>query len=55
MIEEWRPIPGYEGLYEVSSYGKVRSLDRFIIDSLGHRRFYKGKVLKQIKDKYGYL
>ena len=56
MIEEiWRPIPGYEGLYEVSSYGRVRSLDRFIVDSLGHRRFYKGKVLSPIKDKYGYL
>ena len=27
-MEEWRPIPGYEGLYEVSSYGQVRSLPR---------------------------
>lgn len=26
--EEWRPIPGYEGLYEVSDLGRVRSLDR---------------------------
>lgn len=25
MIEEWRQIPGYEGLYEVSSYGRVRN------------------------------
>ena len=24
--EEWRPIPGYEGLYEVSNYGLVKSL-----------------------------
>ena len=23
--EEWKPIPGYEGMYEVSSYGRVRS------------------------------
>lgn len=23
--EEWRPVPGYEGLYDVSSYGRVRS------------------------------
>ena len=23
--EEWKPIPGYEGLYEVSNYGRVRS------------------------------
>ena len=27
-VEEWRPIAGYEGLYEVSSLGRVRSLDR---------------------------
>lgn len=26
--EEWRPIKGYEGLYEVSSFGRVRSLAR---------------------------
>lgn len=28
--EEWRPIAGYEGLYEVSSLGRVRSLDRLV-------------------------
>ena len=28
MSEEWRPVVGYEGLYEVSSYGRVRSVDR---------------------------
>ena len=27
-IEIWKPVVGYEGLYEVSSYGRVRSLDR---------------------------
>ena len=26
-MEEWKSIPGYEGLYEVSSYGRVRSLE----------------------------
>lgn len=51
MIEEWRPIEGYEGLYEVSNLGRVKSIDRYVIDSLGHRRFYKGKVLSPIKDK----
>jgi len=28
MIEEWKSVVGYEGLYEVSSLGNVRSLDR---------------------------
>lgn len=27
--EEWRPIPGYEGLYEVSNMGRVKSLKRY--------------------------
>ena len=27
-VEEWRPVVGYEGLYEVSSHGAVRGLDR---------------------------
>ena len=50
MIEEiWRPIEGYEGLYEVSNLGRVRSLDRFFY------RLHKGKVLSPTKDRYGYL
>lgn len=28
--EEWRPVIGYEGLYEVSNLGNVRSVDRFV-------------------------
>ena len=51
MIEEWRPIEGYEGLYEVSSYGKVRSLDRY--DRMN--RFWKGRILKSYTDTVGYL
>lgn len=31
MTEEWRPVRGYEGLYEVSASGKVRSTKRGII------------------------
>jgi len=28
MPETWKPVVGYEGLYEVSNFGRVRSLDR---------------------------
>lgn len=31
MEEIWKPIEGYEGLYEISSYGRVKSLKRNII------------------------
>lgn len=46
---EWRPVIGYEGLYEVSSTGLVRSLDRkiVVVNSLCGEfiRIHKGKVL----------
>ena len=35
VSEEWRPVPRYEGLYEVSNRGGVRSVDR--IDAAGRR------------------
>ena len=55
MIEEWRPVVGYEGLYEVSSYGRVRSVDRYVKVGYGSYRLHKGKVLSPAKNKYGYL
>lgn len=33
--EEWRPIPDYEGIYEVSGHGRVRSVDRYILPGRG--------------------
>jgi len=41
---EWRPVVGYEGLYEVSSNGLVRSLPR----RGGNNRTYGGKTLSII-------
>ena len=52
MTEEiWRPIEGYEGLYEVSNTGQVRSLDRY--DE--RNRFLKGRILRLSDDGRGYL
>lgn len=47
--EEWLPVVGYEGLYEVSNRGRVRSLDRFI-----GRRFWPGKQLSLALHTFGY-
>ena len=47
VVEEWRPVAGYQGIYEVSNLGGVRSIDRRIINSLGHHRFYPGKTMSQ--------
>lgn len=49
IIEEWRPIAGYEGLHEVSDQGRVRSLDRALRDKNGLLKKFKGRVLKNIK------
>lgn len=53
-MEEWRPVPGYEGLYEVSDHGGVRSLPRDIVCSNRVTR-RSGKVLKTNTNTSGYL
>jgi hypothetical protein len=44
--EEWRSIIGYEGLYEISNFGRIKSLQR---------PYQKLIIKKQKIDKYGYL
>ena len=53
--EIWKSVEGYEGLYQVSSYGRVRSLDRMVINSDGVKRLFKGRILKPNKVRNGYL
>lgn len=57
-VEEWRGIPGYEGLYEVSSFGRIRSLDHYANQLTRHggvtRHVYRGRVLKPRVAKNGY-
>jgi hypothetical protein len=47
MQELWRPVVGYEGLYEVSDKGAVRSVDRMKRGLKDSRYFVKGRVLRQ--------
>jgi hypothetical protein len=44
--EEWRPVPRYEGRYEVSDHGRVRSLDAYCGNRFGTRTLRKGRMLK---------
>lgn len=53
-IEVWKPVVGYEGLYEVSSFGRVRSIDRITTNSLGRKYFSKGVILKWALNRGGY-
>lgn len=54
-IEElWVDVKDYEGLYQVSNLGRVKSLDRINKHSEGNIRIIKGKILKiQINNKRG--
>lgn len=59
MKEEWRDIPGYEGSYQASTLGRIRSLDRVIMRGGSKRRGpyearLKGKILVQVSNNQGY-
>lgn len=49
MTEHWLPVVGWDGLYEVSDQGRVRSLDRTFVDMLGRSVTRRGRVLAQPK------
>lgn len=53
--ERWLPVVGFEGLYEVSDYGRVRSLDRVVGGPRGSARRIKGRILSPGFSRYGYL
>ena len=55
MEEEWRDIKGYEGLYQVSNLGRVRSLDRYVQTKKGNKSFHKGKILIGTDTGHGYM
>lgn len=53
--EIWKDIKGFEGSYEISNFGNVRSLDRYrYCKSKTVPNFIKGQILKQRLDKDGY-
>lgn len=55
MQEVWKDVKGYEGIYQVSNLGKVKSLERYQKDKSQRNRHYKERILKLMKNKYGYL
>ena len=52
-IERWLPVVDWEGLYDVSDLGRVRSLTRVVITNNGPR-VYQGRTLKQTIGSHGY-
>lgn len=45
LDETWLPVVGFEGLYEVSDHGHVRSVDRVIHYSDGRTRHYPSQPM----------
>lgn len=54
-MTEWRVIPGWEGYYESSDDGQVRSVDRIVPYSDGRTAHRRGHLLKPRPDQDGYL
>lgn len=52
--EIWRVFPDYPNV-EVSNLGRVRTKDRTVTRSDGSKLFVKGRILKQQRDRYGYM
>lgn len=51
--EEWKPIPDFEGHYEASNTGKIRSVSRTVKSGRGYKTIIS-KILKTSIDEWGY-
>ena len=55
MEEEiWKDVPQYEGLYQASTLGRVRSIDRVVDCKRDYQKHLKGKIISQKKHMAGY-
>lgn len=60
MQEEWKDVAGYEGLYQVSSFGQVKRVQRYYNQLNGltgnmNTKLLSELVMKQFEDEDGYL
>lgn len=53
--EEWKDIPNYDGLYQVSNLGNVKSLSRTVLRNGKYPFLFKEKILKNQKHSSGYF
>lgn len=49
MKEIWKDVPNYEGIYQVSNLGRIKSL--YFTSNIYKKKFYKEKILKPKKGK----
>ena len=48
--EVWKDVKGFEGLYQVSNLGRVKSLERYVPSKPGVQRLKKEQILKPCQD-----
>lgn len=53
-MEIWKPVVGFEGLYEVSDLGRVRGVDRPVRTRGGKTRIMRGQIIKPQRHSQGY-
>ena len=54
MEELWKDIPGFEGWYQASNIGRIRSLDRYVNYKSSGQAIRKGKILSPKTSNKGY-
>jgi hypothetical protein len=54
MEEIWKDVVGYEGYYQVSNFGRIKSVDRIKHYSNRKASFLKGRVMSSSKNACGY-
>ena len=54
MEETWKDIPEYEGLYQASTLGRIRSVERFVPGKKGFFKLMKSVILKHTTAGRGY-
>lgn len=55
-FEVWKDIPGYEGLYQASTYGRVKSMEKYrTVNRFGGLQLLPEKILIPSPNKKGYL
>jgi hypothetical protein len=51
----WKPVVGYEGFYEVSDEGQLRSVDRYVKYPKGGMMLRRGRPMKLNTNRHGYV
>lgn len=54
-MEIWKDMKGWEGIYQVSNYGRVKSLERTIYKKRGGILYVTEKILKPRVNTHGYM